>query len=272
MSRGGLAGMTAPKEVLAIVPARGGSKGVPGKNLRPLAGKPLIVWTLEAAQAASTVSRLVVSTDDAAIAQVAAQAGAEVVHRPAELAQDTSPTEPALFHALEVLKATSGYEPDAVALLQCTSPLRGPELIDAAVRKLFATGCDAVMTVTPIQHWYLCGTVSDQGVFVPEYDYQRRPRSQDMPQKYRENGALYVTRRESLNQYANRLGGDVRVIVMDPVRSIDIDTWEDFRLAEEVLGGLWLREDPGRCTPTREQANARIPAPHHNPRAAHRAR
>ncbi len=225
-------------EVLGIIPARGGSKGVPRKNVRPLAGKPLIVWTIEAALAAEGVTRLVVSTEDDEIAQVAKAAGAEVIRRPEELAQDTTPTEPAMFHALEELKAREGYEPEAVALLQCTSPLRGPDIIDAGVRKLFETGCDAVMTVTPIQHWYLAGTIRDGDVFVPEYDYQKRPRSQDMPEKYRENGALYVTRIEAFYRYRNRLGGDVRVIVMDPVRSIDIDTWEDFRLAEEVLRGL----------------------------------
>lgn len=230
--------MAAKREVLGIIPARGGSKGVPGKNIRLLAGKPLIVWTIEAAQAAQTISRLVVSTDDPAIAAVAAQAGAEVIDRPAELAGDTTPTEPVLFHALETLASAEGYQPDAIALLQCTSPLRGADVIDAGVRKLFDTGCDAVMTVTPIQHWYLAGTISDGDIFEPEYDYQKRPRSQDMPEKYRENGALYVTRRDAFYTYRNRLGGQVRVIVMDPVRSIDIDTLQDFILAEEVLHGL----------------------------------
>lgn len=230
--------MAANREVLGIIPARGGSKGVPGKNIRLLAGKPLIVWTIEAAQAAQTISRLVVSTDDPAIAAVAAQAGAEVIDRPAELAGDTTPTEPVLFHALETLASAEGYQPDAIALLQCTSPLRGADVIDAGVRKLFDTGCDAVMTVTPIQHWYLAGTISDGDIFEPEYDYHKRPRSQDMPEKYRENGALYVTRRDAFYTYRNRLGGQVRVIVMDPVRSIDIDTLQDFILAEEVLRGL----------------------------------
>jgi len=226
------------REVIGIIPARGGSKGVPGKNLRPLGGKPLIGWTIEAALAAETITRLVVSTDDAEIAAVARDAGAELVERPAELAQDTTPTEPALFHVLEVLRAREQYRPDALALLQCTSPLRGPDIIDAGVRKLFETGCDAVMTVTPIQHWYLCGTVGEGDVFEAEYDYRKRPRSQDMPEKYRETGALYVTTRAAFYRYQNRLGGDVRVLVMDPVRSVDIDTWDDFRLAEEVLQGL----------------------------------
>lgn len=230
--------MSVREEVIGIIPARGGSKGLPRKNLLALAGKPLIVWTIEAALAAATLGRVVVSTDDEEIGAVAEKAGAEVIRRPAELATDTAPTEPAIFHVLEELERAEGYQPDAVALLQCTSPLRGPDIIDAGVRKLFETGCDAVMTVTPIQHWYLSGYVEGGDVFVAEYDYAKRPRHQEMPLKFRENGALYVTRREALYRYGNRLGGEVRVIIMDPVRSLDIDTAEDFALAEEVLRGL----------------------------------
>jgi CMP-N,N'-diacetyllegionaminic acid synthase len=224
-------------EVLGLIPARGGSKGVPRKNILPLAGKPLIVWTIEAALQAETITRVTVSTDDGEIAAVAEAAGAEVIMRPPELATDFTPTEPVMQHVLAEL-ARASYQPEAIALLQCTSPLRGPDIIDAAVRKLFSTGCDAVMTVTPIQHWYLAGRVEGEDLFVPEYDYRARPRSQDMPAKYRENGALYVTRRTAFEKYGNRLGGQVRVVIMDPVRSLDIDTWEDFRLAEQVWRGL----------------------------------
>ena len=211
---------------------------MPRKNVRPLAGKPLIAWTIEAARRARTVGRVVVSTDDEEIARVAGDTGACVVRRPAELARDDSPTEPALLHVVEQLQAVEGYSPDAVCLLQCTSPLRGPDLVDRCVRLLVSTGCDAVMTVTPVQHWYLAGTMDEEGRFYPEYDYQRRPRSQEMPEKYRENGAVYVTRLETLLEHRNRLGGDVRVVPMDAVRSVDIDTEEDFLLAEEVLTGL----------------------------------
>lgn len=228
----------ATAEVIGIIPARGGSKGVPRKNVLPLAGKPLIVWTIDAALRCETITRVVVSTDDDEIAATAEAAGAEVVRRPAELAADTSPTEPAMLHVLDTLRDSEGYEPDAVALLQCTSPLRGAEIIDAGVRLLLDSGCDAVMTVTGVQHWYLAGQIGEDVLFAAEYDYARRPRSQDMPHKYRENGALYVTRGEAFRRFGNRLGGEVRVLVMDPVRSLDIDTWDDFHLVEEVLGGL----------------------------------
>ena len=224
--------------VLAIIPARGGSKGVPRKNVRDLAGKPLIVWTIEAAQRAQSIERVVVSTDDDEIARVAEDAGAEVIRRPLELAQDATPTEPALLHTLDDLEAREGYVPDAVSLLQCTSPLRGADLIDRCVALFQETGCDAVMTVTPMQHWNLAGGIGEEGRFRPEYDYARRPLSQHIPAKFRENGAVYVTRLQALRQYQNRLGGDVRVLPLDPVRSIDIDGEEDFLLAEEVIRGI----------------------------------
>lgn len=231
---------TAPLRVLAVIPARGGSKGVPRKNVRMLAGKPLIVWTIEAAQRAQTLDRIVVSTDDPEIASVARSAGAQVCMRPAELAGDTTPTEPVLLHVLDALAAEDGYQPDALALLQCTSPLRGADVIDRCVRLLAESACDAVMTVTPMQHWYLCGRIGEGDLFEPEYDYARRPFSQQMPEKFRENGACYVTRTTCLRTHRNRLGGDVRVLPLDVVRSIDIDSEADFLLAEEAIRGVQI--------------------------------
>ncbi len=224
------------KQILAIIPARGGSKGVPRKNIRPLAGKPLICYTIEAAKRACLVNRIVVTTDDDEIATVSRKAGAEVVRRPAELALDTSPTEPALLHALGVLKESEGYEPYAVVLLQPTSPLRGAKRIDEAVQKLLSTGADAVLSVCESQHYNLCATL-DGDRYCPFYDYNNRPRTQDVENRYRENGAIYVTRTEVLIQHQNRLAGDVRAIVMNIVESIDIDSEEDFALAEQVLYG-----------------------------------
>jgi len=226
------------RKVLGIIPARGGSKGIPRKNVRLLCGKPLIAWTIEAALNAAEIDRLAVSTDDTEIAEVAHCCGAEVILRPADLALDKSPNEPALLHALDTLEATDGYVPEAVALLQCTSPLRGSDIIDAGVELLFTSGADAVLTVCPMQHWYLSGAIDESGAYQAEYDYDRRPFSQDMPHKYRENGALYVTRTSLLRERRNRLGRKVHALVMDPARSIDIDTEEDFVLAAQVMHGI----------------------------------
>ena len=222
-------------EVLALIPARGGSKGIPRKNLAPLGGKPLIVWTIEAARAAELVSRVAVSTDDDEIAQVARGAGAEVISRPAELSGDAAQTEPALEHAVAYLREREGYRPDLLVMLQCTSPLRGAETIERGIRLLAETGCDCVLSVSPIQNPHVTGTLGPAGLWQPRYRYDQRALSQQVEPLYAENGALYVLRREVLETYHNRLGGEVHALVMDPLRSVDIDRPEDLRLAEALM-------------------------------------
>jgi CMP-N,N'-diacetyllegionaminic acid synthase len=222
-------------EVLAIIPARGGSKGIPRKNLVPLGGKPLIVWTIEAALAAERVSRVVVSTEDEEIAAVARQAGAEVIPRPPELAEDTTHTEPVLVHALGHLRETEGYQPEVVVLLQPTAPLRPAETIDEGLRLMQQTGCDCVLGVAPIQNPHLQGSVGPHGEWLPDYRYGERLFSQQAGRKCTENGALHLFRRAVLETYGNRLGGDVRALVMDPLLSVDIDEPADLRRAEILL-------------------------------------
>ena len=225
-------------EVLAIIPARGGSKGIPRKNLAPLGGKPLMVWTIEAALGAELVSRVVVSTEDAEIAAVAAGAGAEVIPRPAELAEDTTHTEPVLVHALAYLCEREGYQPDVVALLQPTAPLRGAEIIDRGLRMLRETDCDCVLGVAPLMNPHLQGTVGPEGQWQPDYRYGERLFSQEAVLKCAENGALHLFRRQVLETYGNRLGGDVRALVMDPLTSVDIDEPADLERAEAILRGI----------------------------------
>jgi N-acylneuraminate cytidylyltransferase len=197
-----------------------------------------MVWTIESALQAETVGRVVVSTEDAEIAEVALRAGAEVVARPAELAEDTTHTEPVLVHALAELRAREGYGPEVVVLLQPTTPLRGAAVIDRGVRLLVETGCDCVVGVAPIQNAHLQGTLGPEGRWRPEYRYGERLFSQQAPAKYSENGALYVFRRQVLETYGNRLGGDVRALVMDPLESVDIDEAADLARAEAVLRGI----------------------------------
>lgn len=226
---------TTSPSTLCLIPARGGSKGIPGKNLRPLLGQPLIVWTIEAALRAELVTRVVVSTDAEDIAAVARSAGAEVVMRPPELAGDTTPTEPVLAHVLQALRDSEEYVPDLLVLAQCTSPLRGAETMDQGIRLLLETGCDCVLTVAPVMHWRLRGEIGPEARWQPEYRYEDRGFSQQHAPKYSENGALYVLRRWVLETFGNRLGGDVRALVMDWAHSVDIDHPEDLDLAEKLL-------------------------------------
>jgi CMP-N,N'-diacetyllegionaminic acid synthase len=220
-------------EVLAIIPARGGSKGIPGKNLRPLAGKPLLVHTIEHALAAAQVSRVVVSTDDAEIADVARRAGAEVVDRPAEIAGDDAPSEAALRHVLDVLAARERYAPDLVVFLQCTAPIRRPGDVDGAIRKLVESGADSLLSVVPA-HCFLWRETDGRAVAV-NYDPERRPRRQDRAPEYRENGSIYVFAPRVLRERHNRLGGEIVLYEMDARSAVDIDDPEDLALCEHLL-------------------------------------
>ena len=220
-------------EVLAIIPARSGSKGIPGKNLRPLAGKPLVVHTIEHARAATRVNRVVVSTDGAEIAEAARRAGAEVVDRPAEIAGDTASSESALRHVLDFLAERERYSPDVVVFLQCTSPIRRPDDVDGAIRKLVESGADSLLSVVRT-HRFLWREVDGRAEAV-NYDPDHRPRRQDRPPEYQENGSIYVFKPWVLAERDNRLGGKIALYEMDARSAVDIDDPEDFALCEHLL-------------------------------------
>jgi N-acylneuraminate cytidylyltransferase len=220
-------------KVLVTIPARGGSKGIPHKNLRPLAGKPLLAHTIEPALRASTVDRVVVSTDDSQIADVALAAGAEVVRRPAEISGDAASSESALLHALDYLLETEGYEPNLVVFLQATAPLRQPGDIDRAVRQLLAEDADSLLSVVRTHTWLWRVVEGRPQSF--NYDYRQRLRRQDRPAEYSENGSIYVFKPWVLRRFNNRLGGKIAFYEMGPWSDVDIDTLEDLELAEWIL-------------------------------------
>ena len=214
--------------ILGLIPARGGSKGVPRKNVRQLAGKPLIAWTIEAALDAPSLDRVVVSTDDEEIAEIARAHGAEVPFlRPAELARDETADLPVYRHALAELG-----EPDSVAWLRPTAPLRAAEDIEAALGLLGETGADTVRSVTEAEHSpYLMGRL-DGGRLVPLLG-DVPERRQLLPLVYRLNGAVDVVRCSSVGDVL--FGGDVRAYVMPAERSVDVETELDLLLAEANL-------------------------------------
>jgi CMP-N,N'-diacetyllegionaminic acid synthase len=218
--------------VLAVIPARGGSKSIPLKNIKPLAGKPLLAYTIEAVKRSRRLDRCVVSTDADEIAKVATEWGAEVIRRPAEYATDQAPTEWALLHALELLKA-SGYRPEFVVTLEPTSPFRTAELIDRCVAfAMERPDADCVMTVTETRKCY--GRLAD-GRF--EYLYPDQPRRrQDRTPLYEESSTVYVTRTSVLERDRSVLG-HVRygVVVQNSREAIDINEPMDLLIAEAVL-------------------------------------
>jgi N-acylneuraminate cytidylyltransferase len=224
--------------VLGVIPARGGSKGVPRKNLRPLGGRPLIAWTIVAARDAERLTRTIVTTDDDEIAEVARGLGADVpFRRPAELASDTASGLDNARHALQTVEELEGQRYDAAMLLQPTAPFRTAADIDGAVARLEETGADSVISVVdvgghhPARMKYLDGDRLVDPPFCEERENQNR---QELAPMYLRNGAIYLTRRDVLLGGSFK-GSDCRAWIMPDDRSVNNDTMHDFELAEWSL-------------------------------------
>ncbi len=229
-------------EVLGLITARGGSKGIPRKNVLPLAGKPLIAWTIEAARDSVTVGRTIVSTDDDEIADVCRNWGAEVPFmRPRELAQDDSPHLAAVLHALEWVETNEGSRPDYVLLLQPTSPLRTAEDIDAAVRLSEDKGADGVLGVSAVKaHPYQLREIAADGTLT-EFIADSPPpgtsqtRRQAFPDVYSVNGAIYLMRGDVLVEEKTFQPRRTFPYVMPLSRSLQIDEPWDMHVANLIL-------------------------------------
>lgn len=231
-------------KILGIITARGGSKGVPGKNLKLLAGKPLLAYTVEAALGSRSLDRVILSTEDEAIAAAGRGLGCEVPFmRPAELSRDETAHLPVIQHAAKWMQDHAGYRPDAVVTLQPTSPLRTAGDIDAAVALLESSGADSVLSVSEVPaHSHPSRTLSldANGLAVlfatGEPVRNRINRRQDMPEAWVMNGAIYACRTAELFAAEPSLYGDAVVAYRMPVeRSIGIDDLDDWAAAERLL-------------------------------------
>jgi len=225
-------------KILAIIPARGGSKGVKDKNIRILNGKPLIAWTIEEAKKSKCIDRLIVTTDDDRIAKIAREYGADVpFKRPAELATDTTPGIEPVLHAIKHLKAYDHYDSDYVMLLQCTSPLRNVRHIDEAIDLLLKSDADSLASVTKLEHPPHWNKVIDENGFLQdfiEYNSHKKARRQDFEDVYRLNGAIYISNTNLVMSEKNLLVGDIFPFIMDGRESVDIDEEFNFQLAEFI--------------------------------------
>ncbi|MBM9504647.1 acylneuraminate cytidylyltransferase [Actinacidiphila acididurans] len=258
----------ASPRTLAVIPARGGSKGVPGKNLAAVGGVPLVARAVRACVGARRVDAVVVSTDDPSIAEVARSAGAEVVLRPAAIAGDTATSEAAVIHAMDAYEAMSGWTAGVVVLVQCTSPFITSEEIDGVVAAVTEDGADTAHTVAPF-HGFIwrdsaepAGTASDtdtgdtagtaSGGFGVNHDKSTRPRRQDRPQDLLETGAAYAMRAAGFRTANHRFFGRTALVRTDPARVLEIDEPADLERARALAPLL----DPMAATPTRDDVDA----------------
>lgn len=220
------------KEVIAVIPARGGSKGLPGKNLQHVGGLPLIARAVKAARASDLVARVFVSTDSPAIADCAMRYGAEVIWRPADISDDFASSESALLHALDHLEESEGYIPDILAFLQCTSPFLSALDIDEAIRPILENQADSVFAAAPFHHFVWRRDTNGQAVGVNHSGL--RQRRQDREPEYLEAGSVYAMRVETFRTERNRFCGRRQLCLTEGSRLFEIDDLADLTVAQAL--------------------------------------
>ncbi|MGX1883351.1 cytidylyltransferase domain-containing protein [Streptomyces sp. NPDC055287] len=238
--------------VLAVIPARGGSKGVPAKNLAPVGGVPLVARAVRACLGAGRVTHVVVSTDDPAIAAAARGAGAEVALRPADIAGDTATSEAAVLHALDTHEALHSAAVDVVLLVQCTSPFLTSEDVDGVCAAVVEDGADTAHTVAPFHGFVWREEDTAAGV---NHDKSFRPRRQDRPQDFLETGAAYAMDAAGFRKAGHRFFGRTALVATDPARVLEIDDPHDLARARALAPLLDPGETPG-ALPRRDDIDA----------------
>ncbi|MBF0531655.1 MAG: acylneuraminate cytidylyltransferase [Candidatus Omnitrophica bacterium] len=229
------------KRVIAIIPARGGSKSIPQKNIFSFCGKPLLAWSIEQAKQSECVGEVYVSTNDAGIAQVAQAYGAQIIWRPEELSGDTASSETAIEHALQQIEQTQKV--DLVVFLQATSPVRLKTDIDLAMRHFHALQADSLFSAAEVTDFCLWKKADDRFESF-SFDYQARGQRQTRPPLYLENGSIYIFSPGALRQYHNRLGGKITAFLMPRERSFEIDTAEDIPVCAHFLRRMLAASQP----------------------------
>jgi len=227
------------KKILAVIPARGGSKGIPNKNIVDVGGNPLIKYTIDAALGSKMLTHCIVSTDSDEISDVALSCGALVpFKRPKHLSDDKALSLPVMQHAVEFMEAKQGYEYDLVIMLQPTTPLRQTEDIDDAINLLVDTNADSVISVVEVEGYHplrMKRVVDGRLInYIDQGHEDMRPR-QELPPVYIRNGAIYATRRDILIKKNSFIGTDSRAYIMPSERSVNIDTLKDLLLAQSYF-------------------------------------
>ena len=220
------------KNIIAIIPARGGSKGLPHKNLLSFNGEPLVVHSINYAKECSLVNNIYVSTDDDEIASVSSNSGASIIQRPSEISGDTATTESAIEHVLSTLEV----KPDIIILLQATSPFRPKKSLKVALDKFIKNSFDSLLSISPTHKFFWL--IDKNNNINPKYNYLNRPRRQDLKKdemSFIENGSLYIFTYEHFISLKNRLGGKIGYIEFNEKYSHEIDTELDFNFLEAMV-------------------------------------
>ena len=228
------------KTFLAIIPARGGSKRLPNKNILPLAGKPMLLWTIESAMQSKYLDEIILSTDSDDIIKVVENYKIKTIKRPLELASDTAKTVDVVNHVIENIDK----EYDFIVLLQPTSPLRTSNHIDEAIEQLIKLNADAIISVTEVDHSPLWCNILPKSLSMENFISEdiKHKRSQDLPKFYRLNGAIYICKtKKFIEEDTFFLQENVYAYIMDKKSSIDIDEELDFKLAEIILKEKFLK-------------------------------
>jgi len=223
--------------VLAIIPARGGSKGIPGKNIKKLNGKPLIFYTINEAKKSKFLSRIVVSTDDEKIANVSRRYGTYVIKRPKKLAKDTTPSDAVIKHAINYMKKKEGFHADIVVLLQPTSPLRKVKDIDDSIRMLQLSKATSVISVAKVKtHPYILFREKNGYLKPFRKDFEKHTTRQKRPVFVCPNGSIYTFWRNTINKYNSIYGPKVKpLLIENDEYNVDIDSFFDLFVCDMVL-------------------------------------
>lgn len=225
--------------MVAIILARGGSKGIPRKNIIDFCGKPLIVWTIEQLQHTKGINSIWVSSDSVEILTVGQASGAEIIRRPAEISGDYATSESGWLHALEIIESKVGMV-DIVLAPQVTSPLREPRDIERGLSDFQEQKCDSMFSCSMAEDLLFWEKMSDGMMRSVNYDYKNRRRRQDIPKQYIENGSFYLFKSEVLKQYNNRLGGKIGTTEMEFWKMFEIDSKEDLKMCEALMRAFLL--------------------------------
>lgn len=225
--------------IVAIILARGGSKGIPGKNIINFCGKPLIYWTIEQLRRAKGINSIWVSSDNEKILAISKNCGVETIHRPAEISGDSATSESGWLHALEYIENKTGTV-DIVVAPQVTSPLRDPADIERAISDFRAQKCDSLFSCSMAKDLYFWEKDLNGQLCSVNYDYKNRKRRQDIPEQYIENGSFYLFNPEVLRKYSNRFGGKVGVTQMEYWKMFEVDSMEDLKMCEALMKAFLL--------------------------------